>query len=133
MLLAGSFFDCPAWPDNSLPVTLDYAVKASSVKLTSFHRYRLEEYIDGEDLWVVEGAPEAIEAVAGKLRMVRVDSAPAEFWWKPPHYWPRWRPAGARLYATPNFPADSRGDGGHYLMLLDPERLRAFVWAKNNF
>jgi len=128
-LLAASFFGWPAWRES--PPT-DW--KDTADGSWRFYRYRLSAFIDSEDLWRIDGAPEAIEAAAGKMGMSRVNQAPGQFWWMPPYYWPRGAREGGLLFSTPNFPAGTRGpDGQHYFMLLDPVTRRAFVWAKNNF
>jgi len=127
-LLTGSFFDWPAWRDQTPPEL------ESSLGSGRFHRYRLSGFLDSEELWRVDAPSGAIEGFAGKLGMAPTTAAPDVFWHLPPYYWPRRLPVGGRLYTTPNFPADSRGpDGNHYFMLLDPNRRQAFVWAKINF
>jgi len=72
-----------------------------------------------------------LETVASKFGMSQTDHAPAEFWSMSPYYWPRTLPAGARLYATPDF--DTARRGTCYFMLIDAQRSRAVVWVKSYF
>jgi hypothetical protein len=130
VLSAASYFDWPGIPD-AVPTRLLEATDRR-LAISHFSSYALGGFLDMELLWRIDASPEVLEAIASKLGMVSSDTAPGRFWRMPPYYWPRSLPAGARLYSTPSFPADTRGsDGDHYFMLV--ERNRGLVWVKNNF
>lgn len=128
-LLAASFFDWPAWPDE-LPDPLMAVTDGRGGVINKFHRYSLGGFVDSESLWRIDAKPEVLEAIAAKLGMRTANTTPTAFWKMPPYYWPRSLPPGARLYSSPLFPA---GAGDSYFMLVDGKRGRGLVWVKSKF
>jgi len=131
--LIAVFVDWPARQASIPPELLD-AAGGTRASITRFSSYRLPSFIDSEELWRIDAAPDHLQSIAIKLRMGPCAAAPARFWGMPPYYWPTKLPDGATLFCTPAFPGENRGpDGDHYFMLLDVRRARASVWYKNNF
>jgi hypothetical protein len=130
-LLTACFVDWPSIPD-AVPYELAAIIDSKSVG--RFYSYRLTAFIDSEWLWRIDAPPDVLDSIATKSGMSPCANAPNAFWRMPPYYWPRAIPNGGRIYCTPSFPADRRGpDGWHFIMAVDVNRSRAFVWFKNNF
>lgn len=131
MLLSACFLDWPSIP-NEVPYQLATIVDSKSVN--RFCSYPLTSFIDSEWLWRIDARPEVLDSIATKSGMTTCATIPNAFWRMPPYYWPRAIPTGGQVYCTPSFPAHGRGsDGWHFIMAVDVNRSRAFVWFKNNF
>jgi len=128
-LLSTAFFDWPVWPD-AVPDSLLQATGGDRNAIERFHSYYLGGVVDHDWLWRVDARPEMLQAIAPRLGLAKVDSAPPDFWLMPPYYWPQNLPAGAQLYSTPGF---SHGAGDQYFMLIDVQRRFAVVWVKKLF
>lgn len=128
-LLTASYVDWPEQPDTPRwplsEMTADHRLT-----IDKFHYYPLSNgLLNYEELWRIDANTDVLEAIRSELRMRSSDTAPAQFWRMPPHYWPRSLPSEARLYSTLSFPADHY-KGNHYFMLIDVQRGRGLVWAK---
>jgi hypothetical protein len=128
--MTSSYLDWPAWPDR-VPEGLSgtESLRAGNAR---FYSYSLGEFIGSEWLLRIDAQPEVLEKLASENHMVPRNTAPDLFWKMPPYYWPRDLPKGGRLYSIASIPEDRGPDGDHFLMLIDPQRSRAFVWFKNN-
>jgi hypothetical protein len=68
------------------------------------------------------------------MKEISPADVPASFWSQPPFWWTIRRPAAARVYMTPAFSFEGRGqDGDHYLFIEERETNKVFVYFQNNF
>lgn len=121
---------------RGVPHPLEYSFKNMKVSFGDPRYYRLGSFIDSEWLWQARVSDKDLHTVSDRLDMhpITLNQIGDEFLRMPP-YW--WRPVISdriQVFATTNFPMQSRGsDGLHLLATWNPEDQILHMWIKDNF
>ncbi len=125
------YVDFPALR-HGLPPYLEY----TRVNVTDSRYYCLGQFIDSEWLWKARIQESELAVVTNRFRLQPVEGKqlPDEFFAMPPYWWNPSISDGTRVFSTPNFPLNERGEDGWYaLAIWNPDDQLLYVWIKDNF
>jgi hypothetical protein len=96
-----------------------------------------DNFIDSQNCWRVEVAPEVIESLGTQWNLrelASADNLPRAFWRWIPGWWRPPQSGPARYFISPEFAPEGRGPNDtHFLIAYDVPRCVLYVWHKNIF
>ncbi|MBM4004746.1 MAG: hypothetical protein FJ295_15920 [Planctomycetes bacterium] len=120
----------------SHPLEFKKMVQIADADTSDVKIYAHGEFIDREYVWRLTLTSDQLDRVIADCGMVAIptDSVPQTFWWAFPRNWRPTPNEQSLFFATPGFPALSRGpDGDYYFAMYDRRTKRLYVWCKSNF